>query len=176
MIQIVYEQDITSSQNEPTSSSERQIYRVSSTLSNSSSKALSIAEELLSARPALRVGRLLSQSSCSDLNDGERDKKELPKSRLQNDPNLTADDCSSNQMDVSDDIDDYNDDAAGDDDAQNDDYYKYACGGWDSYCSDYSSQCVEEEKDDASSGSKPPAAPALKANICCTRCCCRAAV
>lgn len=38
---------------------------------------------------------------------------------------------------------DYYDEYAANED-QGDDYYKYACGGWDSYCSEYSSVCVED--------------------------------
>ena len=38
---------------------------------------------------------------------------------------------------------DYYDDNA--EDGQGDDYYKYACGGWDTYCSDYAEVCVEDE-------------------------------
>jgi segregation and condensation protein B len=30
---------------------------------------------------------------------------------------------------------------------QGDDYYQYACSGWDTYCTDYSSLCVEDEND-----------------------------
>ena len=40
--------------------------------------------------------------------------------------------------------DDYYDDNV-DDGNQGDDYYKYACGGWNDYCSDYSTYCVEDE-------------------------------
>jgi hypothetical protein len=31
---------------------------------------------------------------------------------------------------------------------QGDDYYQYACSGWDTYCSDYSSLCVDDENED----------------------------
>ena len=62
-----------SSQKESAPSKESQLCRVSSALSNSSSNAPSIAEGILSARPALRVGRLLSQSSGIKMNTSERD-------------------------------------------------------------------------------------------------------
>lgn len=40
---------------------------------------------------------------------------------------------------------DYNNAAADDD--QGDDYYQNACEGWDTYCSDYADQCVENENE-----------------------------
>mmetsp|Transcript_19337 Transcript_19337/g.36496 ORF Transcript_19337/g.36496 Transcript_19337/m.36496 type:complete len:528 (-) Transcript_19337:2492-4075(-) len=40
---------------------------------------------------------------------------------------------------------DYDNNNAAADDDQGDDFYKNACAGWDSYCSDYANQCAQNE-------------------------------